>query len=123
MPSITITYTDQTNTTIQGTSVSIVAVPNAEYRHNDKAVDKLRFSLGTSASGTVKVTPSGAAMPAQTCFAGAAPSLGLPFSADWSMSSASLGVLTLAIPSASTATYPARLEVVGGGNVDITVKH
>ncbi|MBL8944467.1 MAG: hypothetical protein JNK45_15010 [Myxococcales bacterium] len=123
MPSVTITYTDQTNTTIQGTSVSIVAVPNAEYRHNDKAVEKLHFTLGTSTSGTVKVTPSGAAMPPQTCFAGAAPSLGLPFNADWSMSSASLGILTVAIPSASTAAYPTRLEVIGGGNVDISIKH
>jgi hypothetical protein len=123
MASITIKYTDLTTVTVPGTNVPLVAVAGGEYQHNGKAVDKLAFVLGTSAAGTVTVTPSGATMPPQTCFSGAAPSLGLPFTADWNMASATQGVLTLTIPTTGTSTYPARLEVVNGGNVDISVKH
>lgn len=123
MASITVKYTDLTVGTVPGSNIPLVAVSGSEYQHNGKAVDKLTFILGTSSSGTVTVTPAGAAMPPQTCFAGAAPSLGLPFTVDWTMASTTQGVLTLKIPSTGASTYPARLEVVGGGNVDISIKH
>jgi len=123
MPDITITYTSYPSVTIPGTSVAIVAVPGDEYLHDNKAVDNVSFRLGSATTATVTVTPSGSTMPDQSCFAGAATSLGLPLIADWTMSIASAGVLTLTIPSIGSATYASRLQIIGGANVDILVKH
>jgi hypothetical protein len=97
-------------------------VDNGDYRHSDHAVERITFALGTATTASVSVTASGAALPEQTCYSGISPGAALPFRAQWNPLTETTARLTLSVPSGSTDTYPARLEVVNGGLVNILVK-
>lgn len=122
MPSIMVTYDDDTTTTVTSASISINATAGGDYQHSSKNVKSLAFTLSTSSTATIAVT-SPSSMPAQTCFTGVAPSAAAPFDATWSMSSSSTASLVLQIPATSSAVYRARLAITNGEKVDITVAH
>lgn len=123
MASITVKYADNTTTTVNGTSLSLVTTTTGVYHHGSKQVSALEFTLGSASSGTVGVSPASGSLPAQTCSSSADPGHALPFDSAWSVSTSGLGTLTLTIPSSSSDTYFGRLAITGGGKVDITVEH
>lgn len=121
MPSILVTYSDSTTTTVTSASISLVAT-GGTYQHSSKAVKSLEFTLSTGSVATINVSAS-SSMPAQSCFAGVDPGDPSPFDCEWTMSSSTAGALVLTIPSSSSASYRARLAFTSGDKLDIDVAH
>lgn len=123
MPSTVVRYSNRTTTTIQGSSVSLVAVSGEGYEHDNKPVSKLEFTLGSSASATLLVSPGTGGMPQQYCYGGVDPQGTLPLGIQWEVSSSGSASLLLTIPSTGSDLYKARLEFAGGTFVNLDIEH
>jgi hypothetical protein len=122
MPSIIVSYEDNSTATLNNTTtISMQAVPNGSYKHNDKDVKQLDIDLDSSASATLSITSTGASMPAQTCFSQYGTSQTGPFKCEWRMTSATVASMTLTIPAGTSSSYFTRMAIDAGADMDINI--
>lgn len=123
MSSTVVRYSNRTTTTIQGTSLALVATAGQGYLHDEKVVSKVEFTLGTSSTATVSVSPGSGGMPQQFCYGGIDPQGTLPLTIAWTVSSSGTASLVLTVPSSSPDLYKARLELPDGKFINLEVEH
>jgi hypothetical protein len=122
MATIVVTYQDRTTATVNSNTIAVTAYAGGSYKHSNKAVSVLDIDLSTSPSAVIQVTSSGSTMPSQTCLTTYGIDQTGPFEADWEMSgSATVGSMTITIPSSTNDDYYARMEIASGSHMDINI--
>ena len=121
MPKIIVTYETDPPATLNNTTAISIQAAGGVYKHENKAVKQLDIDLDTAASATLTVTSSATTMPGQTCFTSYGTGQPGPFRTEWRMTNTTTGTMTLTIPAASTASYFARMAILGGSDIEINV--